>query len=80
MFAAAKVTSKGQITLPCKLRNEMGINPGDTVFFDLRDGNAVMRKPKNLMSYLGVLGNVGMSANEEDMITPEVAMRILARE
>jgi AbrB family looped-hinge helix DNA binding protein len=33
MGAAAKVTSKGQITLPASLRSEMGIEPGDTIFF-----------------------------------------------
>jgi AbrB family looped-hinge helix DNA binding protein len=31
--AAAKVTSKGQITLPASVRSEFDINPGDTVFF-----------------------------------------------
>ena len=33
MGAAAKVTSKGQITLPASLRSEFDIKPGDTVFF-----------------------------------------------
>jgi antitoxin PrlF len=33
MSAAAKVTSKGQITLPASLRSELGIEPGDTIFF-----------------------------------------------
>lgn len=33
MGAEAKVTSKGQITLPAKLRAEFGIEPGDIVVF-----------------------------------------------
>jgi len=33
MGAEAKVTSKGQITLPAKLRAEFGIEPGDFVVF-----------------------------------------------
>ena len=33
MGAAAKVTSKGQITLPASVRSEFDIKPGDTVFF-----------------------------------------------
>lgn len=33
MGAEAKVTSKGQITLPAKLRAEFGIEPGDIVMF-----------------------------------------------
>src|SRR5262249_38115261 len=38
MGAAAKVTSKGQITLPASVRSEFDIQPGDTVFF-FRDLN-----------------------------------------
>lgn len=30
---SAKVTSKGQLTLPVELRRELGIEPGDTVRF-----------------------------------------------
>lgn len=33
MGAQAKVTSKGQITLPAKLRAEFGIEPGDLIIF-----------------------------------------------
>lgn len=32
-FLSAKVTSKGQITLPSKLRSELGIKTGDHVDF-----------------------------------------------
>lgn len=38
MGATAKVTSKGQITLPAAMRAEFGIRPGDYVFF-FRDLN-----------------------------------------
>ena len=33
MGAVAKVTSKGQITLPAKMRKEFGIEPGDQIHF-----------------------------------------------
>jgi AbrB family looped-hinge helix DNA binding protein len=33
-IASAKVTSKGQITLPAKLRERLGIKPGDRVSFE----------------------------------------------
>ena len=33
MGATAKVTSKGQITLPASVRSEFGIAPGDLIFF-----------------------------------------------
>jgi len=31
---AAKVTAKGQITLPAKLRAKLGVEPGDAVLFN----------------------------------------------
>ena len=33
-IASAKVTSKGQITLPAKLREQLGIKPGDRLDFE----------------------------------------------
>lgn len=40
----ATVTSKGQVTLPKKVRDALGIGPGAEVEFDLEEGRAVMRK------------------------------------
>jgi len=40
----AKVTSKGQVTLPLKLRDQLGIEPGDRVIFvEQRDGSFALR-------------------------------------
>lgn len=40
MALDAKVTSKGQITLPAKLRKELGLKPGDRVNFrQTKEGN-----------------------------------------
>lgn len=41
-IATAKVTSKGQITLPAKLRQRLGIKPGDRVSFE-EDGKRGVR-------------------------------------
>ncbi len=38
---SAKVTSKGQITLPAKLRERLGIKPGDRVSFEEDGKNGV---------------------------------------
>ena len=40
-IASAKVTSKGQITLPAKLRERLGIKPGDRVSFEEDDKRGV---------------------------------------
>jgi antitoxin PrlF len=34
MTVSAKITSKGQITLPASLRKELGLKPGDRVDFE----------------------------------------------
>jgi len=38
----AKVTSKGQITLPASLRRRLGVKAGDTVVFESHEGNTTI--------------------------------------
>ena len=53
MNAHAKVTSKGQITLPAKLRKAMNIKPGDHVEFrETADGTYELVSPENEPSRL----------------------------
>lgn len=40
----ATVTSKGQVTLPKKIRDALGIGPGSEVDFDLAEGGVLLRK------------------------------------
>ncbi len=41
---SAKVTSKGQITIPAEIRKTFNISPGDEVmFFDMGDGRVAFR-------------------------------------
>jgi AbrB family looped-hinge helix DNA binding protein len=34
----AKVTSKGQITVPVEIRRSLGVKPGDTIRFEQQEG------------------------------------------
>ncbi len=38
------VSSKGQITLPAEVRNRLGLAPGTSVRFELREGGVFIRK------------------------------------
>jgi antitoxin PrlF len=40
----AKLTSKGQITLPKKIREKLGVHPGETVGFEEKDDLLIIRK------------------------------------
>lgn len=79
MIASSKVTSKGQITFPYNIRREMQINTGDTLLFEVVEGGVMVRKPKDLMDYLGFLGKAGLPDNEEELLTPEVGRAIRER-
>jgi AbrB family looped-hinge helix DNA binding protein len=42
--AVAKITSKGQITLPLRVRQRLNVGPGDSVMFiEGKDGKIVVR-------------------------------------
>lgn len=43
-MAIAKVTSKGQITIPKTIRDALGLEPGDEVEFVQEDGEFVVRR------------------------------------
>jgi len=79
MSAIAKISSKGQVTVPLPIRNKAKFNFGDTVLFEIRNDEVVMRKPKNLLDYEGFLGKANLPDDEEELLTPAVAKYILER-
>jgi AbrB family looped-hinge helix DNA binding protein len=40
----AKVTSKGQVTIPKKIRDKLGVRPGDDVGFEEKEGLMLIKK------------------------------------
>lgn len=40
----ATLTSKGQITLPKAIRQTLGVNSGDKLSFELRDGQVILSR------------------------------------
>ena len=39
-----RVTTKGQVTIPKEIRDALGIEPGDEIVFEERDGGYTLRK------------------------------------
>lgn len=40
----SRVTTKGQVTIPVEIREEMGLQPGDEITFEETDEGYVIRK------------------------------------
>lgn len=55
-IASAKITSKGQITLPAKLRQRLGLKAGDRVAFedDGKDGVRLVAKTVTASDLKGI--------------------------
>lgn len=64
MSTEATVASKGQITIPKKVRDDLAIKAGDRIAFTLRpDGLVLMRvKNKSVMRLAGSLRKRGRKA------------------
>ena len=59
-MATAKITSKGQITLPKEIRTRLGIGPGDEVEFVEENGVYLLKKRVGTSpfgDYVGFLRN-----------------------
>jgi AbrB family looped-hinge helix DNA binding protein len=51
----AKVSAKGQITLPAALRREFGIAPGSTVEVTVVEGGLLVRPLRSIRQLYGIL-------------------------
>jgi len=58
----AKVTSKGQITIPLEVRRALGVKAGDRVLFEGTEGNIQVRsaRTESLFEKFRGIGNPGM--------------------
>ena len=55
MTVTAKITSKGQITLPKKVRDILHLKEGGVVVFEQEDDKIVIKPAESLMDYKGYL-------------------------
>lgn len=52
----AKITSKGQVTLPREIRERLGVHDGDRVRFELEGGAVVLYPQRDTPSFGGMIG------------------------
>lgn len=55
MDASARMTSKGQLTIPKHVRDALGLRAGDDLLFRVEEGRAVISKTANLLDLAGAV-------------------------
>ena len=70
MKMTARITSKGQLTIPKEVRRALGVRAGDSLLFEIGDDSGevrvrVARKPVSFADYAGIWREgKGMSTEE----------------
>lgn len=54
-MSKAKLSSKGQLTIPVDIRDALGLKRGDVLSLELRDNGLFIRKPVTASSLRGTL-------------------------
>ncbi len=70
MQREAKITSKGQITVPREIRHALGVKPGDKIIFE-QNGKDVSVRPvrsKTVFAKYRGIGNPGVPSDREHVL------------
>jgi AbrB family looped-hinge helix DNA binding protein len=70
MQARAKITSKGQITVPREVRRALGVKEGDNLVFEKTDVGFTVRpaREKSAFAKYRGIGNPGTSSGREAVL------------
>jgi AbrB family looped-hinge helix DNA binding protein len=69
MDVAARLTSKGQLTLPKPVRDALGLHEGDRVVFRIERGYAVLARTADLIE---LAGSVPVSPDQRGVSWTEI--------
>lgn len=75
MDTAARVTSKGQVTVPKAVRDALGIEEGDEIVFRVEGNRAVLARTPD---FLGLADTVHVPAAKRNVAWDEVVRRTRA--
>lgn len=75
MDAAAKVTSKGQVTVPKAVRDALGIKEGDEIVFRVEGHRVVLARTPD---FLELAGSIPVPAAKRNVAWDEVLRRTRA--
>lgn len=72
MDAAAKLTSKGQVTVPKVVRDALGLENGDEVVFRVEGDRAILARTPD---FLSLAGSMSVPAAKRNLAWDEVVRR-----
>ena len=75
MDAAARMTSKGKVTVPKVVRDALGIKEGDEVLFRVEGNRAVLARTP---SFLDLAGTISVPATKRNVAWDDVLRRTRA--
>ena len=75
MDVAAKVTSKGQVTVPKAVRDALGIHEGDDVIFRVEGNRAVLARTPD---FLDLAGTISVPASKRNVAWDDIVRRTRA--
>lgn len=75
MEAAARMTSKGQVTVPKAVRDALGIKEGDQVVFRVEGNHAVLAKTA---AFLDLAGTISVPAAKRNVAWDDIVRRTRA--
>ena len=60
VFRAQKVGPKGQVVIPKKSRDELGIEPGDEVIVSLSENNIIIQSVSSTKNLMGIFAGLDL--------------------
>jgi len=75
----ARLTSKGQITIPKKIRTHLGVSYGDVIDFNIEKEKIIMRKKASTGSARGIRGMLSPVKHHTDDEIRKGKSKALAR-
>ena len=75
MDVAAKLSSKGQLTVPKAVREALGLNEGDELVFRVEGNRAVMARTDD---FLALAGSINVPAAKRNVAWDDVIRRTRA--
>jgi AbrB family looped-hinge helix DNA binding protein len=79
-MTVATVSSKSQITLPAAACRTVGIKPRDRVLIEVKEGEIVVRRAPDIMSFEGFLGKALPREKEKEAIAGFITEKRKKRE